>query len=49
LGALLGGTLGSLIGLRETIALCAVALVLSGFLVLFSPLRGLQEAPKDAA
>ena len=44
LGALLGGTLGSLIGLRETLALCAVALVSSGFVVLFSPLRRLQEA-----
>ncbi len=48
-GALLGGTLGSLIGLRETLAICAVALVCSTAVVLFSPLRGLREAPEPVS
>lgn len=49
IGALLGGALGSLLGLRETIALCAVALVFTACPVLFSPVRSLREAPAAAA
>lgn len=50
LGALLGGTLGEVIGLRHTIALIGVAgLALSVAAYLYSPLRAMRELPEPIA
>ncbi len=48
LGALVGGSLGEVIGLRETIAMAAIGSLLSVLWVAFSPVRKLVRAP-DAA
>jgi MFS family permease len=45
LGALLGGTLGSVIGIRETLILTAVGFCLSALWIAFSPIAKLREMP----
>jgi MFS family permease len=45
LGALFGGALGTWIGVRQTIAVCAVGAIAAGFWVFFSPLRHLRDVP----
>lgn len=45
LGALLGGWLGAVLGLRPAIALCAVGALTAPLWVLYSPLRRLREHP----
>jgi MFS family permease len=45
LGALLGGWLGTTLGLRSALALCAVGALGAPLWALFSPLRGLREQP----
>jgi MFS family permease len=47
-GALLGGWLGSVIGIRATLAVTAVGFVVSLLLVLFSPIATLKELPEEA-
>jgi predicted MFS family arabinose efflux permease len=47
LGALLGGTLGEAIGLRPTMVLGMVALVLSASVLLASPIRSLRDLPEQ--
>jgi len=49
LGALTGGFLGEVIGLRPAILLSVVAGSVSFLWVLFSPVRGIREMPKTAA
>jgi MFS family permease len=51
LGGLLGGVLGSasVLGLRPTLWLSVIGGWAAGFWVLFSPLRGLRDIPKDEA
>jgi MFS family permease len=46
IGTLLGGALGSLIGLRETILVAAVGGALGVFWIVFSPQRHLREMPE---
>jgi predicted MFS family arabinose efflux permease len=46
LGALLGGALGDAIGLRPTMLLSMVALVLAGSVLLTGPIRGLRDLPE---
>jgi hypothetical protein len=48
LGALAGGALGEVLGLRATITLAAVGSLLSVLWVLFSPVRGLARIPEAA-
>jgi hypothetical protein len=48
LGALTGGFLGELIGLRPAILLSVVAGSVSFLWVLFSPVRGIREMTKTA-
>jgi MFS family permease len=48
LGGLLGGALGELLGLRATLLVTAVGLVLTPVWVLASPLRRLRDLPADA-
>lgn len=45
IGALLGGTLGALIGVRETLALTATGFCLSALWIAFSPIAKLREMP----
>ena len=45
-GALLGGVLGTLIGIRETILFTAVATSLAFLWVVFSPVRSVKEIPQ---
>ncbi|CRK55766.1 major facilitator superfamily MFS_1 [Alloactinosynnema sp. L-07] len=45
LGALLGGTLASTIGVRETLWIAVAGWAVSSLWVLLSPLRGLRDAP----
>ncbi len=47
LGGLLGGALGELIGLRATLLVTAVGMVLSPVWVIASPLRRLRDFPRD--
>ena len=47
LGGLLGGALGELIGLRATLLVTAVGMVLSPVWVIASPLRRLRDLPAD--
>ena len=47
LGALFGGALGTWIGVRETVAVCAVGGMTAGLWVFFSPLRRLRDVPAD--
>ncbi|HWC83266.1 MAG TPA: MFS transporter [Pseudonocardiaceae bacterium] len=48
LGGLLGGVLGSTIGLREAMWVGAVGAMLAPVSVLLSPLRGLRDLPESA-
>jgi MFS family permease len=48
LGTLLGGALGSWIGLKETLILGGLGCCLPFLPVLFSPVRGLREMPEPA-
>ena len=48
LGALAGGALGQVLGLRETMTLAAFGSLLSVLWVLFSPLRDLVQLPEAA-
>lgn len=45
LGSLFGGALGSWIGVRQTLWVCAVGGMLAGLWVLFSPLRSMRDVP----
>jgi hypothetical protein len=45
LGGLLGGALGELVGLRATLLVCAVGLVLAPLWLVASPLRGMRDLP----
>ena len=45
LGALFGGALGTWIGLRPTLWVCAVGSILSSLFVFFSPLRRMRDVP----
>ena len=45
IGSLLGGLLGSTIGIRQTLAVGAVGMSLAFIWVLFSPIRGLRRQP----
>jgi MFS family permease len=47
IGGLLGGALGELIGLRATLLVTAVGMVLSPVWVIASPLRRLRDLPAD--
>ncbi|MCG5446099.1 MFS transporter [Micromonospora sp. NIE79] len=49
LGALLGGALGSWIGVRPTLWIAAAGVWASGLWVLLSPLRWMRDLPADAA
>ena len=49
LGALLGGWLGSVLGLRTAIALCALGALTAPVWVAYSPLRRLREQPAAGA
>jgi MFS family permease len=44
-GALAGGWLGGVLGIRETLALAVIGIGASVAVMLFSPLRGLKEIP----
>jgi MFS family permease len=46
IGALLGGALGSWVGLRETIAIGGIGGALAGLWIVFSPQRHLREMPE---
>jgi MFS family permease len=45
LGALLGGVLGEVLGLRATLAIAAAALLVAPLWVVFSPVSGLRRLP----
>jgi MFS family permease len=47
LGALLGGVLGTWLGLRTALVVCAVGALFGPLYALRSPLRGVQEQPSD--
>jgi hypothetical protein len=49
IGALLGGTLGTLVGLRETIVIGAIGGGLAFLWILLSPQRHLREMPEPVA
>jgi MFS family permease len=49
IGSLLGGLLGSTIGVRQTLAVGAVGMSLAFLWVLFSPIRGLRRQPAGIA
>ncbi|MDH6128281.1 MFS transporter [Kitasatospora sp. GP82] len=44
-GALLGGTLGSVLGLREAMWITTAGVPLAGLILFFSPLRGIRDLP----
>ena len=48
LGALAGGVLGELLGLRMTIALAAFGSLLSVLWILFSPVKGMEHVPVNS-
>jgi len=48
IGALLGGWLGTTLGLRQAITICAFGALVSPLWLVFSPLRQLREQPADA-
>lgn len=48
IGALVGGALGSAIGLRPALFFCAVGCLVAPLIALFSPLRHLREQPSIA-
>lgn len=47
LGSLFGGVLGSWIGVRDTLWVCAVGGILAGLWVFFSPLRTMRDVPGE--
>lgn len=47
LGSLFGGVLGSWIGVRDTLWVCAVGGILAGSWVFFSPLRTMRDVPGE--
>lgn len=47
LGALIGGTLGAWLGVRETLAIAVVGIAAAPLFVLFSPLGSLREIPGE--
>jgi MFS family permease len=49
IGSLLGGLLGTTIGLRQTLTVGAVGMSLAFIWVLFSPIRGLRRQPPGVA
>lgn len=49
IGALFGGALGTAIGLRPTLYVCAIGGWAAGLFVFFSPLRNLRDVPAAAA
>jgi predicted MFS family arabinose efflux permease len=49
IGALLGGALGTWLGLHTALIVCAVGALLGPIYAIFSPLRGLQEQPTIVA
>ena len=48
-GMILGGFLGALIGLRETVLLGAIVSLLPFLPVLFSPIRSIRAMPQPVA
>jgi predicted MFS family arabinose efflux permease len=48
LGAVLGGVLGEIIGLRPTLLIGALGATLAVFPAFFSPLRTMRELPAEA-
>jgi putative cofactor-binding repeat protein len=49
LGGLLAGGLGATVGVRETLAVMALVILVSSLLFLLSPLRGLRDLPAPTA
>ncbi len=49
IGALVGGALGTVIGLRPTLAISAIGMTLAFLPVLFSPVRGIRAMPEPVA
>jgi hypothetical protein len=49
LGALAGGALGTVIGLRPTIVVCAIGMASASLWLLFSPLFGMRDVPTTPA
>jgi MFS family permease len=47
LGSLMGGVLGSVIGLRATVLVCALGMWASALWVVFSPLFGMRDVPGE--
>ena len=47
-GALAGGTLGRVLGLRAALVVCATGVLMAFSSLLFSPLRHLREHSADA-
>jgi predicted MFS family arabinose efflux permease len=47
-GAIIGGVVAGIIGLRYTLALAAVGEILALLWILFSPIRSLRDHPQDA-
>jgi len=45
IGALLGGMLGSIVGLRQALLICAIGMLLAPLWAIFSPVRNLREQP----
>jgi predicted MFS family arabinose efflux permease len=48
LGNLVGGTLASTIGLRETLFVGAIGVSFTVFFLVFSPLRSIEQVPEQA-
>jgi MFS family permease len=46
-GNILGGAIAEMVGVRETVVLMAALTMLSPLWVIFSPVRGVREFPKD--
>jgi predicted MFS family arabinose efflux permease len=46
IGALLGGTLGALLGLRATLVISSLIMLIGTAVALFSPLRTLRRLPE---
>jgi MFS family permease len=49
IGALVGGALGGIIGLRETLWVAAIGMFIPFLFVLLSPVRGIREMPDQVA
>lgn len=48
LGALAGGALGTLLGLRTTLVVCGVAILAASLFVVLSPIRRVRDLPADS-